>query len=161
MAAIAWLLAAIVALLFYRWVDRRHKVLLAKIAGVGILAVAGVAAIAFLRERAESAEREREREAIEIRVDSLKLSQLWVTICNQGTGMLQQVDFHVSGLLPGRSTPHPLEVAPQYTWQQYSEFSSDYNTSAGTCIGLTWEGSFRDDFNRFSTETTTVQFAPE
>jgi hypothetical protein len=150
-----------VALLFYRWVERRHKILLAKVVGVGILAIVAIALIAYLRQHAESSKRAREIASVEVRVDSLAASQLSITICNRTRRMLQRVDFRVSGLIPGRSTPHPVEETPEYTWRRFTDLSSDYNTSAGTCIALNWQGSFRTDFNRFVTETTAVQFAPK
>lgn len=159
----ALLLSAVVALLFYRWVDRRHKVLLGKIL-VGLVVVVGLVIVGVVLDEARRARAHEGRlrsvgvelvpppSAIETAVqiarrrlagDSLGVDPPSVTfaICNRGTRVVERVVFYPQTFRSGRSTPSPVGFAS--TREGSNRFESDYILAPGACTSLTWDGLFR------------------
>jgi hypothetical protein len=148
---IAFALLALTALLFYRWVERRHKLFLGKLAlGVmGLLALA--AAYLWWTARRSDAEYMALQRSVSVafvadsgmpRLSSDTVSQVSFRLCNSGSDTVTSVEFWPKTLRNGRSTESDLVVQNAYAGYRSNEFTSDYILAPQRCITLSWEGEF-------------------
>lgn len=143
-ALFALALATIACVLFYRLVERRHKVLLAKIV-LGVLAfvVLGVVA-AFVSDDRRQAREEARRRGLKITFIRDTLSPRGrepgavFRLCNRSDDTVTSVSFRPVSTDRGRSTEHPLiePVPPAVYVSEWLE--SDYILSPSRCVVLTW-----------------------
>lgn len=146
-AAVA--LVALVALLFYRWVSPQHK----RIAGKAMLAVLALAILgvfAFVADsRRSSAQYERERASIRIRLVPLDGSNPFdydrdsvaFEICNRGNKDLEYVNFLPKAYVLGRSTGYDVRLQTPGAYVS-TLFESDYIIPPRECVNMTWTGRF-------------------
>jgi hypothetical protein len=161
------LLAVIAAILFYKFVERKHKVLIAKVV-VGLAALAGLAVVvmwslenqAIARER--MAEKQRLASVIVLFVRPGKDAHHWgkstdtvggalFQLCNHGTRRVTSVAFVATTYEAERSTPHELQVmapweipgAARMPWDTASPFHSDFILDPNKCVSLTWPGWYQ------------------
>ena|ERR1700741_512564 len=147
-------LLALVALLFHRWVERRHKVLLGKLllGVIGLVAVLGVLVYWGSNRRNARHERLQRSVSIEFVPDSSAVSgspptgdtvhQVSFRLCNSGPDTIASVEFSPKTLLRGRSTEHDLVLTNPYRGIITNDLSSDYILPPDRCVTLTWPGEF-------------------
>lgn len=154
------LLATIAAILFYRLVERRHKIAVAK--GIGVLVVLLLLGVGYLwnADRRAGIRRARIQESVKIRFapDSAytaryskdnpflhflqrtdTLHAISFTLCNAGTGTVESVSFTPTTWRTGRSTQHDVVVSTSVVDQYVdSRLNSDFVLEPGACNTLTW-----------------------
>jgi len=139
------LLVVVAAILFYKLVERKHKIVLFKILGALIgLAVLVVGAIALWYYLKESAY-ERRADNVSIQVVSVTPDTARFEICNGSDQFMHRVEFTVRGFMEGRSTAGWIEERhrqPVYgpgRWETTrSGFSWDIIVDPGACTGAIW-----------------------
>ena len=163
-------LAALACLLFYRFVERRHKVLFAKLAGaIGILVALGAFVLwGFERRRASRRQRVQASVSVLFAPDSAylhryssdnpflsalvrtdTLSAIAFRLCNGGIDTVTSVSFRPVTWRRQRSTKYNAVVSTEpYTAYAYvdPQLSSDYILAPKACVSLTWTASSGQDF---------------
>lgn len=151
-------LLLIAAILFYRLVERRHKILLAKILGVIVL-LAGltIGMLFYFDRRKEAAERDR-LNAVSITFirpapDSTRnpfrdehsdtVSQASFLVCNRSNKRLIDLEFFPHTFHQGRSTPYDLAISEPGRLFPYNSFRSDVILAPTVCTRLTWSGRYQ------------------
>ncbi|MBQ50047.1 MAG: hypothetical protein CMP10_21895 [Zetaproteobacteria bacterium] len=123
-------LGIIAAVLFYKFVDDRHKTSLFKSAfwsGISIaIFIAGI--MVWDEYSMNQAKTYATARTVDQAADG---SSITFEICNTKNVSLQAVTIHASGFRPGRSNPQP--VVEQGNSQQFSELYSDQIIAAGKC----------------------------
>jgi hypothetical protein len=170
-----WLLAAIAAILFYRLVERRHKLWVLK--GLAVIAVISVlAAIAiYVRGRAYDSKMVHMRESAEVTLvgivpvvephDSsnpllryLGVTELHFQVCNKFNEATKTVEFRVAGRNAGHSTEYAIERSPYARLMEgATSFSTDRILSPGECDTLTFYGKF-DRYDQYVVRTNQVEY---
>jgi hypothetical protein len=160
---IAVLLACIAGLMFYRLVERRHKILAVKIVGAVAFLAAGALGVLLLVEK-------RQRQAWDARRESVKIdfipdsarAELIVSgkpfdkatlrdtvdaviflLCNTGDNVVEEVTFFPKTFFEGRSTAYDLRIPESESDYSGNKFESDFILAAKDCSTLTWHGRFQ------------------
>jgi len=150
-AMIAFSLFVLAVLLFYRWVERRHKILIGKFALVGAALLIVIAVFAWVSSRRRNEKLEALRRSVSVQfvrdtarmlLGSDTVRQVSFRLCNSGSDTVTYVSFWPKTLRRGRSTQYDL--VPAFTEGGYrsNEFTSDYILVPGNCIVLTWQGEY-------------------
>jgi hypothetical protein len=161
-------LAAIAVIMFYRLVERRHKIVLAKI--VGGLCLLGVGGLAWMMvtERRDSARRERLQRSVVVTLaipDSVPhryslgnllssgsvnrhdtLSNVSFRLCNRGSDTVTSIEFTPKTVFRGRSTEYDIVQPSERGDYVTPTLSSDYILVPGSCSTLTWSSGGRRMF---------------
>lgn len=139
MTALDVVLAVFVALMFYRLVERRHKILLAKIIGsliaLGALGGTLLVVVTGRQNRLSNERRLENRKLVSVTVDTITPRLARFLVCNQGTSELRRTHFTASGFFSGRSTAHPLETSER-------GYVSDIIVPPKHCVPMTWTGEY-------------------
>ncbi len=157
-AVIALALIAIMVLLFYRLVERRHKILLAKLLlGLLVLVVLGFGGV-YAHGRISDAREARRRQSVRITylpdstLAALKSNPVFAVLapdtvkeirfrlCNVGPDTVLRVSFAPVTLRRGRSTEHDVLVWLPYEAYVPNELSSDLILAPRDCSVMTWSG---------------------
>ena len=150
------LLAVVSAVLFYRFVERRHKVLLAKIAALGLtIGALGVLAL-YVSSRADARRAEAQRLSVSVRysadptrhatrldaliaaADGDTLDRITFEICNHGGARVTRVSFVPESYRSERSTAHEVVVSPESGVYRSNILETDYILDPEQCRTLTW-----------------------
>ena len=169
----------IAAILFYKLVERRHKIWLAKALTV-LMALGGITiGVLYLRDRAEEGSQQRMRLAIKVTLlplppstpptavpDSTNpfndipdrgLDQLRFEVCNTFQRATRAFDFDVAGRMRGHSTESRIEASSKPDWRNSTTFTSDRILSPSQCDTLTYYGSFLR-YDEYLVHTTSVEY---
>jgi hypothetical protein len=149
-------LSVIAAILFYRLVERRHKIILARVAiGVAVLVGLGAAYLAWSSHRA-AAEDEKRRKAVSVvfipatspkpddglpRFVPDTVTFLTFRVCNEAHDTLASVTFLPKARYRGRSGEHDLTVAVTGVYVDPA-FSSDFEVAPHSCSSVSFKGRF-------------------
>lgn len=165
-ALIAASLLAIAGLLFYRLVDRRHKVVFGKVLlGILALVVVGLGLVlgedrrnessAEARKRSvrityvsdkpsldtsSSADRTRPLSDYQLREDTV--DEVSFELCNDGSDTVTTVTFSPKTLRTHRSTEYALSIERDGRRRILNDLTSDYILVPRACVQLTWPGRF-------------------
>lgn len=157
MTGISLLLAAVVGLLFYRWVDRHHKILIAKLL-VGVVTLLGLAIAVFVwLDHATSRRRNRLLTSISGSAHHDSSSGISFGVCNSHSATLERYRFDVSGYEAGRSSPHVL-LGETTSWDTSTNFTSDIVIRPGACSIIRWPGEYAG-FDSIGIRASGVRFA--
>jgi hypothetical protein len=167
------LLLVLAALLFYRWVERRHKILFAKLlAALLLLGAAIVGVLVWVDARRQADDRERLASVsislVPSRPDTATIpepkefdvpdSTLTLRLCNTGQRTVESVRFRPTTYLERRSTPYPVSI-PKASPGYFDTFlRSDYLLAPGACDTVTWRGHFQL-YDSVAFEITTVELS--
>lgn len=150
-------LAAMAALLFYRFVERRHKLLLAKVGAVLLALVGlGLGAIHYSNSRDNRRwTQRRNRIAISVLRDSMTdplekiigrrdtTALLQLRICNQADLPIEHLSLTVATYVEGRSTAHEALLSQRSSYSYPPpQIETDYIIPSGSCKTLLWQGRF-------------------
>ena len=173
-AVIGVSLAVIALILFYRVVERRHKILLGKIVlGISVLVAAVVVilwrreaakseraeaiqrsvAIAFLPDSAYRAKQENPFLALLAGSDTAK--EISFELCNKGKDTVTEVNFRPVTAHKGRSTQEDVLQSTSAGYQD-PYLKSDYILKPGDCTRLTWTATGQHRFVLLDTVIATV-----
>ncbi len=163
---IACALLVIASILFYRFVERRHKVILAKVIG-GLVAAAGATAFSafYVERRSDRLEANRQAQVLVTHIDPRKLSiegipssvalvdgfrddtvsAVTFEICNESSSTLTGIRFWPQTLHSGRSTEYAVRLGARDAYGYTSnDLLSDYILQPGQCTEAEWsKGPFR------------------
>ena len=154
-AAVA--LSVIAVLLFYRWVERRHKVLVGRVV-LGLLGLGGATAVlAWSASDRESERMTRLQRSVSVSyvpdstaarrraVDGVSadtVSGITFHICNSGDVRVRSVEFWPKTLRRGRSTEYDIVLQSPNGPYRSNQLSSDFILNPRTCVDVTWPGEF-------------------
>jgi hypothetical protein len=151
-------LVLITVLLFYRWVERRHKIVIAKLLVGAIVLVGLVIGWAAYRNKADDRLRSRRLRSVSlffvpdttIEKDPLRkyyardtLSRVSFRLCNNGPDTVLKLAFYPETFISGRSTPHEVRVPGRGETFSSNLFDSDFILAPRDCTTLTWTGHFQ------------------
>ena len=153
-------LAIIAAILFYRLVERRHKLLIGWVAlGLVLLAALGIGSlfayaqwtnhryqqqlksvnITFVPPSPDTALQRKDPVGYYLSRYGPTRQEVTFHICNTGKDTVTGVTFYPKAVSRGRSTQHDLEVSRPGSYST-NTFESDYILPPRECADLTWNG---------------------
>jgi hypothetical protein len=169
-------LLLLTAIAFYRWVERRHKIVLAKaLAALAILVAAGFALIFYQERQADAAHARLQRSVailfIRPNVDTISdpvvqylasikedtLSSVTFRLCNRGSDTVSSVRFWPKTSRIGRSTEYDLVILETWPRQTTNEFFSDVILAPGGCTELTWSDRWFRIMNMVNAGSVSVE----
>ncbi len=157
MTGVAAGLLLIAAVLFYKFVERRHKILLGKIFGVVfLLALLGIGYFIYEVKRRNAREKER-FESVSIiflraaadtgrnpfRAHGDTVPSATFKLCNKGDVKVTHVVFYPQTFVLHRSTPYDLRIAVPDEMYADNRLETDYILDPRACLTLTWRGRFQ------------------
>jgi hypothetical protein len=168
------LLVAIALLLFYKLVERRHKILLGKVLGALALVTVLVVAALSLGEQARFNRDHQRLASVSVKFVAPRqgsadvrhwngapdtVNSVSFALCNSGNQPVESVSFDPTTYRANRSTPYQLPIAPlPYQDRVLSALTSDYVIPPKNCVTLTWTGWYQV-FDSVSVRVAEVRFA--
>lgn len=128
-------LLALVALIFYRSVERHHKIAFFRVArAVTVLALLAGGAL-WLGVQFEEHSEETRRTSVTARFDSASPGAFHFTICNHHSAAVNRARLAVSGYWAGRSTAYPMEPTER-SYETATNYVSDFVIAPSACAAL-------------------------
>lgn len=132
----------LVALLFYKFVKREHKIVFFKVVGTIVVLGIVLGLIGNLFEVKQKHEEKNKVEVFFLDFKDLKWTQsITLRICNNYKKPMLKSKVHISGQHKGRSSKFSLD--PNRAYLDYTVLESDSIIAPKTCTDISWGGKFR------------------
>jgi len=174
-----WLLAIIGAILFYKLVERQHKLWLFRALGVLACLAALAAVTLYARERLRTSSQNRQRQGVQVTLlpipaaearvskfdpknpfDDLlspPVNELRFTVCNRFHRATKSFEFQVVGRSHDYSTEYKIDQASDQPWRRATTLTSDRIVSPAQCDTLTFYGPFTR-YDEYTVQTIDVEY---